>query len=119
MIPNIFKKQIQVFRRQPGYYVQNPDSLNLGLWQDGEERFFNIEASVQPAPGETTQILPEGYREKSSYLIYTDTELFSSEENKTNPDLVIINNKEYFILKKKIFDMTYLSHYELIAVELE
>lgn len=119
MIPNIFKRKIQVFRKQPGYYVQNVDSLNLGLWQDGEEIFFDIEASVQPAPGETTQILPEGYREKSSYLIYTDTELFSSEENKTNPDIVMLYNKKYLILKKKIFDMTHLSHYELIAVELE
>ena len=119
MIPNIFKRKIQVFRKQPGYYVENVDSLNFGLWQDGEETFFDIEASVQPAPGETTQILPEGYREKSSYLIYTDTELFTSEENETNPDIVILYNKEYLILKKKKFDMTYLSHYELIAVELK
>jgi len=118
MIPNIFKKQIQVFRKQPGYYVKDVDSQNLGLWQDGQETFFNIQASVQPAPGEITQILPEGYRNKSSYLIYTDTELFCSEENETNPDIVILFNREYLILKKKIFDMTYLSHYELIAVEL-
>jgi hypothetical protein len=118
MIPNIFKKQIQVFRKQPGYYVKDVDSQNLGLWQDGQETFFNIQASVQPAPGEITQILPEGYKNKSSYLIYTDTELFCSEENETNPDIVILFNREYLILKKKIFDMTYLSHYELIAVEL-
>lgn len=119
MIPNIFKKKIKVFRSIPGYYEKDINSEYVGLWQNGLETFFDIEASVQPAPGEITQILPEGYREKSSYLIYTDTELFSSEENKTNPDLVIINNKEYLILKKKIYDMSLLSHFELIAVELE
>ena len=119
MIPNIFKKQIQVIRTQPGYLVEDVDSPNLGQWQDGEEISFTIEASVQPAPGEMTQILPEGYREKSSYIIYTDRELFCSEENITNPDIVMLYNKKYLILKKKIFDMTYLSHFELIAVELE
>ena len=119
MIPNIFKKQIQVFRKQPSYYVEDVNSPNFGFWQDGEETFFNIQASVQPAPGEITQILPEGYRNKSSYLIYTDTELFCSEEDEKNPDIVILYNKKYLILKKKIYDMTYLSHYELIAVELK
>jgi hypothetical protein len=119
MIPNIFKKQIQVIRKQPGYYEQDINSPNLGLWQNGQEISFTIQASVQPAPGEITQILPEGYRNKSSYLIYTDTELFCSEEDETNPDIVILYNKKYFILKKKIYDMTYLSHFELIAVQLK
>ena len=119
MIPNIFKKQIQVIRHKTGFYVEDVNSPNLDLWQDGQEISFTIEASVQPAPGEITQILPEGYREKPSYVIYTETELFSSEENETNPDIVMLYNKKYLILKKKIYDMTYLSHYELIAVELK
>jgi hypothetical protein len=119
MIPNIFKKQIQVIRNQTGFYVQDVNSPNLGLWQNGQEISFTIEASVQPSPWEVMQILPEGYREKPSYVIYTEKELFSSEENETNPDIVILYNKKYLILKKKIYDMTHLSHFELIAVELK
>ena len=78
MIPNIFKKQILVIRNQPGFYVQDVNSPDVGLWQNAQEISFTIDASVQPAPGEITQILPEGYRKKSSYVIYTETELFSS-----------------------------------------
>jgi hypothetical protein len=118
MIPNIFNKQIQVIRKQDGFFEKNINSPSLGLWQVGEEISFTIQAIVQPMPGDTTQILPEGYRDKSSYLIITDTELFCSEENVNNPDIVILYNKKYLILKKKIFDITHLSHYELTAVEL-
>lgn len=119
MLPDIFKKDIQVFRHEPGYYVQDVNSPSLGLWQDGDEISFTIKAIVQPSTGDIIQVLPEGYREKSSYLIITDTELLCSEENKTNPDIVMLYNKKYLILKKKIYDITYLSHFELIAVELE
>lgn len=118
MIPNIFNKQITVIRKLPGFFETNVDSPSLGLWQDGQEIFFTIEAIVQPMPGDATQILPEGYRDKSSYLIITSTELFCSEENINNPDIVMLYNKKYLILKKKIFDITHLSHYELTAVEL-
>jgi hypothetical protein len=119
MLPNILKKEIQVIRNTLGYYEQDVNSPFLGLWREGLPVLFTIQAIVQPSPGDIAEILPEGYREKSSYLIVTDTELFCSEENKNNPDIVILYNKKYLILKKKIFDMTLLSHYELIAVELE
>ena len=118
MLPDILKKEIQVFRREPGFLVKDVNSVSLGLWQDGDEISFTIKAIVQPSPGDIIQVLPEGYREKSSYLIITDTELFCSEENEKNADIVLLYNKRYLILKKKIFDMTYLSHFELIAVEL-
>jgi len=117
MLLKVFKKDVNVIRKSNGFFDQNPDSENFGKWIQGQEETFTIKANVQPLPGDITQTLPEGYREKSSFLIFTNTELFGVQERKENPDIVIINNQNYFIFKKKSYIATFLAHYELLAIK--
>lgn len=119
MLLEIFQRHVEVIRKSEGHFIQDPSSPDFGSWQEGESQTFLIKANVQPAPAEEVELLPEGYRNKSSYLLITATELFCAEENKTNADIVILYNKKHIILKKKKYETTYLSHYELIAVKMD
>ena len=117
MLPNLFKEPIEIIRCNPGYYNQDENSEFFGEWVEGASNSFFINAIVHPAPGDITDILPEGYREKSIYLVYSDIELFGVIENQKKPDIVIYRNQRYFVFKKKFFPMTHLSHCESIIIK--
>jgi hypothetical protein len=112
MLTDIFKRDVDVIRTLPGYYQK-------GKWVNGEKKNFTIRANVQPTPAEVMEILPEGERTKSSYTLFTNTELFTVIENSNNYDRVLLDGTEFFVAKKEIWRNTILAHYEIIVVKRE
>ena len=61
-------------------------------------------------------LLPEGRREKQSYKLYTDTELFIADMlNQKNADLVTIMEKVFEIVGVFPNQSGVISHYKAIA----
>jgi hypothetical protein len=89
---------LMVKRRSQGSYDQEND---IGFFKsEGEEESFEILASVQPLLGSEIRLLPENRREEELLKIYTDSELFSSEKGSARScDIVVINNKDYEVVK--------------------
>jgi hypothetical protein len=112
MLTEIFKRNVNVIRIGNGSY-QN------AVWIPGGESNFVIRANVQPTPAEVMETLPEGYRDKDAFTLYTNTELFTAEDNQSNPDIILLYGKRFFVAKKEIWQNTILSHYEIVVVKEE
>lgn len=80
----------------------------------------NVTASVQPATGKVLESLPEGRRDSESYVLFTDTELKTVETSETkNPDIVVINNTDFEVVKVKPYQSKVLSHYQVVISKVE
>jgi hypothetical protein len=112
MLTDIFKRDVSVIRIGAGSY-QN------FVWVDGGQTSLTIRANVQPTPAEIMLTLPEGYRTKDSFILYTNTQLFTSEDNQNNPDVVLLYGKRFFVTKVEIWQNTILAHYEIVVVKEE
>ncbi len=110
MTPAIFRKKLQVIRKGDGSY-QN------FKWVDGELQNLEIEASVQPTPADVLLTLPEGFRTKSTYTLYTDTKLRTAEVDKNNPDIVVIDSERYQVVRIAAWQNDVISHYEVLVVQ--
>lgn len=111
---DIFRKELKVKRPPIGHYVD-------GLWVDtGQEEEFTILASVQGVNAEVLQTLPEGYRTSETHILYTNTRLNTSTVNLRNPDVVVINDNEFQVIKvteqNNIKDHP-TNHYEVVVVK--
>ena len=107
---DVFRKKLTVFRKGDGAFVD-------GYWQDGAESSFEILASIQQADAEVLESLPEGYRTRESYLLFTDGKLQTAIKDKRTPDLVVIDNEKYIVAK--IMPWQHLDptkHYEVVVV---
>jgi hypothetical protein len=89
---HVLLKTYQVKRRAEGHY-------DNGLWIEGQEQQITIRGSLQPTEAEVLETLPEGYRTRENYTLYTEVELFTSETNKTNPDVVMVDGEKYQVVK--------------------
>lgn len=107
-----FRKPVTVRRYGQGSRVK-------GRWVEGAMEQFTITASVQPAPAEIQEVLPEGYRQRETYILYTDTLLKVVEVDKTNPDTVVINNNLFTAVKVAHWNNTILNHYKIIVTSTE
>lgn len=105
-----FRRELQVIRETEGSYIN-------GYFVAGDLEFITIRGSIDPTPAEVMSNLPEGYRTRDSYTIYTDTMLRTSVKNKTNPDIVIIDDEKYIVIKVAHWGNTILKHYEVIVVK--
>jgi hypothetical protein len=112
MLTDIFKRDVPVVRPGAGGFVN-------GVWQDGISSNFIIRANVQPVPAIVMETLPEGYRTKSAFMLYTNTELNTAEDNESTPDAVGLYGKKYLVTKKTIWRNTKLAHYEIVVVKEE
>ena len=110
MLTDIFKRDVTVERTAPGSYVDY-------VWVEGSVSSLTIRANVQPTPAEVLETLSEGYRNKDSYTLFTNTHLFTSVDNSSNPDVVLLYNRRYIVAKVAIWGNTSLSHYEIVVVE--
>ena len=110
MLTDIFKRNVTIERTGSGSYVNY-------IWVEGASSNLIIRANVQPTPAEVLETLPEGYRNKDSYTLFTNTHLFTSVDNNSNPDVVLLYNRRYIVAKVAIWENTSLSHYEIIVVE--
>jgi hypothetical protein len=108
MLTDIFKRDVPVVRPGSGGWLN-------GYWVDGVESNFVIRANVQPVPAIVMETFPEGYRTKSAFILYTNTELNTSEDNLNKPDVVMLYGKKYLVTKKEIWGSTELAHYEIIV----
>lgn len=86
-----------------------------GLYVSGTPTEFTVQASVQPADGQTLESLPHGRREKGAYVLYTDTPVFTVNED--NPDVVTLFGKPYEIVRSEPWQNGMsLDHYRALAV---
>lgn len=109
MIFEVFRHDVPVVRKTGGSYV-GP------LWVEGVGSTFTIKASVQPTSYGKMELLPEGYRDKQSYTLYTDTELFTDIPG-GDPDTVIIEALRYLVVKTQRWQNGIISHFEIIVVK--
>jgi hypothetical protein len=111
---DIFRKPLTVRRPPSGSYVN-------GIWvEDTNEIIFTITASVQGLNAETLQTLPEGYRTSETHILYTSTQLYTSQLDFRNPDVVEINGHKFQVIKVTKQDniKNYpTNHYEVIVVK--
>ena len=107
---DVFRKSLNVERKAQGGFAD-------GYWQDGAAQSFSILASIQATDAEILETLPEGYRTKESYTLFTDTKLQTAITNNTTPDIVVIDNEKFLVARVtpwRHLDPT--MHYEIVVV---
>jgi hypothetical protein len=111
---DVFRKPLTVRRVPQGSYID-------GAWVEiGSEIVFTITASVQGVDAEILQTLPEGYRTKEAHILYTSSELKTSQLNLRKPDVVEIDGDKFQVIKvtKKDNIKNYpTNHYEVIVIK--
>jgi hypothetical protein len=107
---DVFRRNITVIREGPGQVV---DYIQV----KGVTSTFVIKASVQPTPAEIMEILPEGYRTKESYTLYTDTELKTAIKDTTGPDIVLLDGVIFIVFKVSKWQNTLLKHFEIVVIK--
>lgn len=118
MIFDIFRRDLIVKRIGIGDYQKVEG--RPALWVDGAETKFTIKASVQGADNEVLQTLPEGDRTKEVYVLYTTSELKTVVTGLSNPDIVVIDNKEYQVIKvtaKRNLSTYSTAHYKVVVIK--
>lgn len=113
MLFNLFKKTLTVSRPVVGNYINN-------IYVDGNNTEFTIKASVQPAGGDVLEMLPEGYRTKETYVLYTDTMLNTATSDDLRlPDIVKLNltgvQEDFIVIKVDNWSNTFLKHFKVIV----
>jgi hypothetical protein len=111
MLTNIFKKDITVIRKTGAFINRR--------WVEGLADTFTIKASVHPISIEEMHLFPEGFRDRMAYVLYTNTELKTSKPNNKNPDVVVLNDDKYQVIRVEKWDNTPLSHYRLTVVKVD
>jgi len=112
---SLFNKIIlNCLRQLPGYYNES------GKWIEPQPTSFTIKGTLQPLSPEEIRLLPEGRRTSESYNIFSKTELkLSSIENKTNPDIVLINGVKFEVIKVNKWTNGIIDHYHIIIVKID
>ncbi len=108
MLSNIFKQNVVVTRKGDGSWVD-------GVWVESENLVFTIKASVHPVSSQEMQLLPEGYRNQSGYVLYSNSELRTASPGNNNPDVVKIGNVDYVVLRVEAWENTHLSHFRILV----
>jgi hypothetical protein len=91
-----------------------------GKWTDsGTTATLIIKASTQKLTPKETEMLPEAYRTRRSYRIYTETELFPVDvPNSKNSDSISIDGAIYDIVDVERWDKM-IPHFKAIAARRE
>jgi hypothetical protein len=106
-----------VFRRKLTVYRKGDGSFAYGYWQDGEEHSFEILSSVQGTDAEILETLPEGYRTRESYTLFTDSRLNTAVTSKNTPDMVLIDGQKFIVAKVSTWQhLDPTKHYEVVVV---
>ena len=90
---NVFRRSLLVKRQGAGGY--NDD----GFWVEQESSSFSITASVQQTDAEVLQTLPEGYRTKESYTLFTESKLETAITGVRNADIVVIDSQDFQVTR--------------------
>lgn len=94
-------------------------SWTKGRYVEGGTSTFEITGSVQPMGPKETELLPEAYRTKRAYRVYTATELKTVDvPNSVSADSISIDGSDY-----EVIDVSYwrqmMPHYKAIVVRRE
>ena len=110
---DVFRRELQVTRSGLGGYEK-------GVWREsGLATDFTIKASVQATDAEVLETLPEGYRTRESYTLFTDSQLQTSIVGKRNPDMVDIDGEQFQVVRVTPWkNLAYpTAHYEVVVVK--
>lgn len=105
------------------YTVTRPDTAGSwvkGRWvESATESTFTISASVQRLTPKETELLPEAFRTRSAYRVYTKTELLTVDPTTSkNSDSIEIRGDVYDVLDVEYWDKIE-PHYKAIVVRRE
>jgi len=107
---DVFRRKLTVYRKGDGSFID-------GYWQDGEESSFNILSSVQGTDAEILQTLPEGYRTRESYTLFTESKLQTAITGTRTPDIVEIEAEKFIVAKVSSWQhLDPTKHYEVVVV---
>jgi hypothetical protein len=106
---DIFRKDVAVTRQGAGSYVD-------GIWVKGASTVFNIKASVQPTKAEVLEMLPEGFRDKGSYTLFTDTELNIATTDISDTDVVTLYGERYTVSIVEPWANNLINHYKIVVI---
>lgn len=109
----VFRKDLIVIRVGDGFLDER------GIWLDGTDTYLTIKASVQPTPAKVLETLPEGYRTKSTYTLYTNTRLRVSEDGLSNPDNVLIEDQLYQAIRIASWQNKLINHYQILVSKVD
>ena len=108
---DVFRKSLPVERKSTGHYAG-------GYWQEDEVSTSTIQASIQATEVEVLQILPEGYRTRTSYTLFTDSSLLTAEAGVRTPDIVVIDNERFIVVSSMPWqNLASTQHYEVVVVK--
>lgn len=108
--------------------VLRVDSGSLGEYDDdgnwvkgdGSTGQFTVEASLQPVTGEDLELLPSGLKKTDVRKVYTPTELKTVDEDAgTEPDVIIIDGKNYEVQTVEPWKGRRLAHFKCILTKEE
>lgn len=107
-----FRKPYTVNRTAPGSYVG-------GEWVNGAASTVAILASIQPVSDQDLVNLPAGTRSSDVVKIYTNTVLYTVEDQGTNqqPDRITWDGAVYEITSKSVRQMDVINHYRFWATK--
>jgi hypothetical protein len=116
---DVFRRTLTVLKDIQGEYNED------GIWERPKpetlkDELSHIQASVQGANNEVLDTLPEGYRTSTVYVLYTDSKLSTSKTNTTTPDLVVIDDEYYQVVKvtpQNNLPNYHTNHYEIVVVK--
>jgi len=99
-------------------YASSGEYVNGNFVPVGSPVTFLIMASQQPLTGRELEALPEGRRNSDSYSLFTDYPLVTAEVSKVNnPDIVMINNEEFEVIKVESWQNDVINHYKATVVK--
>lgn len=107
---DVFRKKLEVERKGQGEFVD-------GYWQDGSSSLFSIFASIQGTDAEILETLPEGYRTRESYTLFTDSKLQTAITESATPDIITIEGDKFLVAKITPWQhLDPVKHYEVVVV---
>lgn len=109
---DVFRKPLTVIRKEAGSHQDYK-------WVPGAEVEIQIKASVQPITGSKLSVMPEGYRERGLYKLFTDTELKTVGTGTRDPDIVVIGSSKYTCEEIREWQNGIIPHYEVIVSRID
>lgn len=106
----MFRRSLTVERKAKGNFAD-------GVWEEGETSSFNILASVQGTNAEVLQTMPDGASTSATYTLRTSTKLMTSVAGESTPDVVIIDDERFFVMRVTPWqNLQHTKHYEVVVV---
>lgn len=108
-----FRKPVTLLR-----YDGEPELLADGTYLYPKPQESQVMASVQVLKPNEISMLPEGSRQARMVKIYTDVELYASNQRtNTQADRIVWRDKLFEIIASDIFQSDVINHYRAYAVE--